>query len=328
MYNHNTAMRATVYPENEPFDPITGDLLPEYRDAYLQGRLSPGLTQTIEAYLKRSPVQRGVVLGRYHELADEARRQGGTFVAPQWVQQQLIFQPTVSRMGPLRRPVVRVATGMFLALSVASVVQWIRNEPLVPAPVVAAVTRAATSASEATQRFVEQFTEAPVAETDTLMPAMPERVRRAVAVTKVTQRRPEPEPETLPLREAAIAPLSADSTTNALPKALPSTAGSSNSVTPSTATPVNAMPAPDGTVRGRITDERGRPLVGATVLVQGTQLAASTDASGEYKLDVPAGVTLQFGYGGYSDYMLYNAGPGTFNVRLQRSVTASRDIDR
>lgn len=57
------------------------------------------------------------------------------------------------------------------------------------------------------------------------------------------------------------------------------------------------------TVRGRILDENGRPLVGATVLQKGTQQGVSTDASGSYSMRVPAGqgTALLFGYGGYED---------------------------
>ncbi len=57
------------------------------------------------------------------------------------------------------------------------------------------------------------------------------------------------------------------------------------------------------TVRGRILDENGRPLVGATVLEKGTQRGVSTNANGEYMLRVPMGrpTTLAYGYGGYTD---------------------------
>ena len=55
------------------------------------------------------------------------------------------------------------------------------------------------------------------------------------------------------------------------------------------------------TVRGRILDENGRPLVGATVLEKSSHRGVSTNADGEYALTVPAGraTTLSYGYGGY-----------------------------
>jgi len=59
------------------------------------------------------------------------------------------------------------------------------------------------------------------------------------------------------------------------------------------------------TVHGRILDERGKPLVGATVLRKGTGFGTSTNANGEYTLQMTAGTaataTLQYGYAGYND---------------------------
>lgn len=311
-------MRATAFPQTKPFDPITGDLLPEYRDAYLLKQLSPDLTQTIEAYLRRSPVQANIMLGRYHELAEEALRQGRTLTAPHWVQQELLFQPTVSRVGPLRRPVVRVAVGLFLGLCGASAVQWMRNEPLVPAPVVAAVTQAATSASEATQRLVQQLTQ-PAEEEDPAPEPKKERAARTVAARVAAQPNA---PATLPVRAAAVDPLPADSVAVALPEALPTTPVAEIKAGQAAAP---AAPLVAGTVRGRIVNEDGRPLVGATVLVKGTTIAASTNGNGEYVLEAPAGSVLQFGYGGYTDELMRNSGSGSINVTLlPRNGTNSR----
>jgi len=59
-------------------------------------------------------------------------------------------------------------------------------------------------------------------------------------------------------------------------------------------------------VEGRILNEKGQPLVGATVLRKGTTYGASTDAAGNYSLRVPADghATLQYGYGGYAEQEL------------------------
>ncbi|RZK50345.1 MAG: hypothetical protein EOO59_15965, partial [Hymenobacter sp.] len=50
------------------------------------------------------------------------------------------------------------------------------------------------------------------------------------------------------------------------------------------------MGAPNRRIQsGRIIDEAGQPLVGATVLLKGTGRGASTDANGDYSLPVPLG---------------------------------------
>ncbi|MVN76091.1 hypothetical protein GO988_07120 [Hymenobacter sp. HMF4947] len=68
-------------------------------------------------------------------------------------------------------------------------------------------------------------------------------------------------------------------------------------------------------VHGRILNEKGLPLAGATVLRKGTANGTSTDAQGNYSLRVPADgqATLQYGYGGYTDRELAvaQAAPGT-----------------
>lgn len=315
-------MQATEFSPDltSPFDPASGELLPAYRDAYVLGRLAPRLVPPVETYLKGSSIQTKVALGRYHELAAAARQQGRSFVAPPWVQQQLVFQPTVSKAGPLRRPVVRLAAGLFLVLGVASLVQWLRNEPLVPAPVVAAATRVAASASRATTRLVAQFT------TPATPAAAPARPAKAPAAQLVAVRRAAaPETKTIRARTAAIAALAPDSMPAALPLTLPgpgSPAGApapapvpdkaTGSETATTAAPL----APGGPVRGRISDAQGRPLAGATVLVQGSRLGTSTNAAGEYLVEVPAGASLSFGYGGYDDETVRLSGPGTLNITL------------
>lgn len=72
------------------------------------------------------------------------------------------------------------------------------------------------------------------------------------------------------------------------------------------------------TLHGRIVNEKGQPLVGATVLRKGTSTGVSTNANGEYTLRLPArtAATLQFGYAGYADQELSTA-EATQTVALQ-----------
>ncbi len=51
---------------------------------------------------------------------------------------------------------------------------------------------------------------------------------------------------------------------------------------------------------GRVLDESGQPLVGATVILRGTSKGTSTDITGSYMLEVPRGDnTFVVGYAGY-----------------------------
>ena len=72
-------------------------------------------------------------------------------------------------------------------------------------------------------------------------------------------------------------------------------------------------------VHGRILNEKGLPLAGATVLRKGTSHGTSTDAQGNYSLRVPADgqATLQYGYGGYAEQELAATQAAAAPVTLQ-----------
>lgn len=305
-------MQSSIYPQNNPFHLITGELMPEYRDAYLQGRLTPTVALQVEQYLDKSSIQTSLTLARYRELLETARLKNRTVTTPLWVQKQLLSQPSVSGTAPLRRPVVRVALLMFLALSVASGLQWMRNEPLVPAPVVAAVTRASVSISEATSSLVKKITAPQMVETVAVSAAtQPVRVRAKVAAPKLSR----PVTAAIVTTSPAV-PVSSVTPTDSVVQTRPVTLQPAGEVSTTAAHPASTA----GTVQGYIRDDQGRPLVGATVLVKGAQRGTSTDATGQYVLDVVAGSTLQFGYAGYTD-QLRSATLGAMNVVLQPNAT-------
>ncbi|UOQ73125.1 carboxypeptidase-like regulatory domain-containing protein [Hymenobacter cellulosilyticus] len=71
-------------------------------------------------------------------------------------------------------------------------------------------------------------------------------------------------------------------------------------------------------VSGRILDENGRPLIGATVLDKTSGRGVTTNAQGTYSMLVPANQTsqLQFGYGGYTEDEVQVKGRSVQNVTL------------
>jgi hypothetical protein len=71
------------------------------------------------------------------------------------------------------------------------------------------------------------------------------------------------------------------------------------------------------TITGRVLDENGRALAGATVFVKGTRKFASTDQNGKYTVEAPAGDnTLVYGYGGYEDQEMRARDGQALNVTL------------
>ena len=62
--------------------------------------------------------------------------------------------------------------------------------------------------------------------------------------------------------------------------------------------------AQNGSITGQITDaENNDPLIGANVIVEGTNMGAATDVNGNYNiLNVPVGaVTIMVSYIGYEE---------------------------
>jgi len=72
------------------------------------------------------------------------------------------------------------------------------------------------------------------------------------------------------------------------------------------------------TVQGVVTDERGTPLPGATIVLKGnTSVGVSSDADGKFSLSVPTGnETLVISSIGYVSQELNLAGRTTLNIRL------------
>ena len=126
-------------------------------------------------------------------------------------------------------------------------------------------------------------------------------------------------------------------TTTKTTTAAPAVMAAAAPVVAAAAAPVEDAPAPAPvaapepaapttvTMSGKIEDENGRPLVGATVLLKGSSKGTSTDANGNYTMEVPSGDnTLVYGYGGYDDEVLRNSGGKPVNVTLTPRAKTSR----
>ena len=71
------------------------------------------------------------------------------------------------------------------------------------------------------------------------------------------------------------------------------------------------------TVSGKITDASGAPIQGANILVKGTNVGTTTNADGEYTINVPAsGNTLVVSYVGHATQELPISGRNNISVAL------------
>ncbi len=93
--------------------------------------------------------------------------------------------------------------------------------------------------------------------------------------------------------------------------------------------PAAPVSATTRTLTGRITNAQGQGLPGVTILLKGTALGTSTNASGHYVLaGVPAqGARLVFSYVGYvTQELAVPAGSGAFNVVLRADHKALNEV--
>jgi len=56
-----------------------------------------------------------------------------------------------------------------------------------------------------------------------------------------------------------------------------------------------------GTIRGIVTDEKGEPLIGVSVIAKDANLSTVTDMEGSFMLNVQSGTQLTFSYIGYEE---------------------------
>ena len=78
------------------------------------------------------------------------------------------------------------------------------------------------------------------------------------------------------------------------------------------------------TIRGRIVDTAGEPVIGGAVMIKGTSIGASTDLDGRFEFTVPAeheNGTLEFSSLGYASVEFPIAGRNAFNITLEEENT-------
>ena len=76
----------------------------------------------------------------------------------------------------------------------------------------------------------------------------------------------------------------------------------------------------DVQVRGKIMDEKGEPIAGASVRVKGTNLGTAADAEGAFSLNVPDDATLVVSFVGYTEQEVQVNGRTEINVVLVQST--------
>lgn len=80
------------------------------------------------------------------------------------------------------------------------------------------------------------------------------------------------------------------------------------------------------TVTGRIVDEKGNPIPGATVLIQGTTQGVATDTDGNYAISVRPTDALRVSFIGYKTEVVELKGKTKMNVRLNPTAENIEEV--
>ena len=83
--------------------------------------------------------------------------------------------------------------------------------------------------------------------------------------------------------------------------------------------------AQNTTVNGKVTDESGAPITGASVLVKGTKTGVTTDAQGNFSISVKANQVLEFIAVGYESRQA-STNSKTFNIALKADIKALSEV--
>ncbi len=80
------------------------------------------------------------------------------------------------------------------------------------------------------------------------------------------------------------------------------------------------------TVQGTVTDPAGAPLIGASVLAQGTSAGTATDIDGNYRIEVEPNGVLTVSYVGYDTQNINVEGRTTINVVLKENSVVLNEV--
>lgn len=82
----------------------------------------------------------------------------------------------------------------------------------------------------------------------------------------------------------------------------------------------------DKTVTGRITDSKGEPLVGVTIVENGTTNGTITDFDGNYTLTVSSGSVLNFSYVGYNSVSRNVMDSGVIDLTMKEDTEVLEEV--
>ena len=79
-------------------------------------------------------------------------------------------------------------------------------------------------------------------------------------------------------------------------------------------------------ITGKVVDPAGEPIIGANVILEGSNTGTITDVNGNFTLNVPENGTLKFTYIGYNDQFIPIKGKTQFNIKMSDKAEALDEV--
>ncbi|MCC5938264.1 MAG: TonB-dependent receptor [Lunatimonas sp.] len=79
-------------------------------------------------------------------------------------------------------------------------------------------------------------------------------------------------------------------------------------------------------IKGRVTDERGEPIPGATIVVEGTNIGAVTNINGEFSLEASEGSVLVISFIGYRSQRITVGNQSIINITLAEDQSSLEEV--
>ena len=79
-------------------------------------------------------------------------------------------------------------------------------------------------------------------------------------------------------------------------------------------------------ITGKVTDDKGNPMTGVTVKVVGSATATTTDANGNYSIEVSDNDKLEFSYVGFNSQIVETNGKSVIDLVMQQNINTLSDV--
>lgn len=87
-----------------------------------------------------------------------------------------------------------------------------------------------------------------------------------------------------------------------------------------------ATPVASKRISGKVTDSKGEPLVGVSVIIEGSSQGTSTDIDGKYDLEAPAGSNVTYSYIGFNPQTITVGNKSLYDIAMKEDTQVLDEV--